>query len=125
MNTKENQESITIYTYNKQGKATVSFGKVEIIGDSCSNNSLSSDELMLLDEKENNQSIDNHSHKSESESKNLEAIELVSIASTDSSEEYNDNDNSSQTKILDLEEASDCGTFDCMGKNDDFCCVII
>ncbi|QQV75173.1 hypothetical protein H6P87_00719 [Rickettsia tillamookensis] len=123
MNTKKNQESITIYTYNEQGKATITLGKVEIIQAFCSNNSLNSDELMLRDEtaKKSNQNFDKHLHKSE----NLEAIELASISNTSSSEEYSNNDTSSQTKILTLEEESDCGTFDCMGKNNDFCCVII
>ena len=54
-----------------------------------------------------------------------EDLEIISItADTDSLKEHKDSDNNSQTKILDSEKESDCGTFDCMGKNDDFCCII-
>lgn len=109
----EKKESkLTIHTLNKLGKTIdISSGEVKIIQKTDSNNSLDSDELILLNE---------ITKKNKSEPTE-EAIESVSIAS--SSEKHNDY--TSQTKILSSEEKSDCGTFDCMGKNDDFCCVII
>lgn len=113
------EDDIIIYTYNNQGKTTISKGEVKIIQQSYSKDSLNSDELILLNEiNKNNQSTDNHSHTSETIEKNIESRSIAS-----SSEKHNDY--TSQTKILSSEEKSDCGTFDCMGKNDDFCCVII
>ncbi|WP_341787818.1 hypothetical protein [Rickettsia endosymbiont of Cantharis rufa] len=48
MNKKE--YDIIIYTYNDQGKTTISKEEVKIIQQSYSKNSLNSDELILLNE---------------------------------------------------------------------------
>ncbi|WP_419234686.1 hypothetical protein [Rickettsia endosymbiont of Nabis limbatus] len=108
------KDNITIYTYDCQGRmSNVSIGKVKI-EKTHSNNSLDSSESILLNEIEEKK--DNHN--------NID-LEIISISTnTDSLKESKDSDNNSQTKILDSEKESDCGTFDCMGKNDDFCCVI-
>ncbi|WP_342225317.1 hypothetical protein [Rickettsia endosymbiont of Urophora cardui] len=110
----KDENDITIYTYDPQGRmSSVSIGNVRI-EKTHSNNSLNSNESILLNEIEEKK--DNY---------NDEDLEIISItADTDSLKEHKDSDNNSQTKILDSEKESDCGTFDCMGKNDDFYCII-